>query len=186
MTDASLADRAALVAVGDADRRLALSALLEEIGFGGIRHAASSEEAFRVLGLSPVDLVLAEADDGRVDGYTLTRRVRHDTITPNPFVPIVLMLDSAERPAVLRARDVGATLLLLKPVTGASLAQRLPRALNDPRRFVRSRHYVGPDRRVGRTAFSGTERRREDWHIAGPERRHDEFRYAGPERRREE
>jgi hypothetical protein len=61
---------------------------------------------------------------------------------------------------VNEARDVGVNEFLSKPVTAKGVLERLNRVVENPRAFVRTPDYFGPDRR-----------RRSDPSYEGPKRR---------------
>ena len=63
-------------------------------------------------------------------------------------------------PIVYEARDAGVSEFLVKPLTMQSIKQRVDATIKNPKKFVRSPTYFGPDRR-----------RRIDPKYKGPERR---------------
>ena len=61
---------------------------------------------------------------------------------------------------VNEARDAGVSEFLAKPLTARGVIERLHQAIENPRTFVRTEDYFGPDRR-----------RRDDPAYTGPRRR---------------
>ena len=103
-----------------------------------------------------------------MDGLELTRRVRNDEKSSNPFVPIIMITGHTEKYRVEAARDAGVTEFLAKPVTAHNLFARITEILERPRAFVRCDSYFGPDRR-----------RRETENYMGPWRRAEELQDVG-------
>jgi DNA-binding response OmpR family regulator len=99
---------------------------------------------------------------GAEEGVTFARWLRNDSDSPNQFVPIILLTGHADLTRIMAARDAGVNEFCTKPVTPADLMKRIALVINQPRPFVRSATYFGPDRR-----------RREDPKYTGPERRAD-------------
>ncbi len=58
-----------------------------------------------------------------------------------------MVSDRSEMKDVTLARDSGATEFLVKTVTAKALTDRLARVIFEPRPFVRSKSFFGPDRR---------------------------------------
>jgi DNA-binding response OmpR family regulator len=65
----------------------------------------------------------------------------------NRTVPIIALTGSATKELVMFARDKGVTEFLLKPFTTATLTATVLGSLRNPRNFIISRNYSGPDRR---------------------------------------
>ena len=82
-----------------------------------------------------------------MDGISIARRIRNDFLSPNKFVPFILMTGFSEKRRVMQARDVGVTEFLVKPFTARDLYKRLYQVIERPRQFVRSDDFFGPDRR---------------------------------------
>jgi DNA-binding response OmpR family regulator len=87
--------------------------------------------------------------------------IRQPGANANPFVPIIMLTGHSEKRRVTAARDAGVTEFLAKPLSAKALYERIVNVVVNPRPFVKTRTYFGPDRR--RNAGAGT--------YAGPERR---------------
>jgi len=99
-----------------------------------------------------------------MDGLELTRLIRNDERSPNPFVPIIMISGHTEKYKVEAARDAGVTEFLAKPITAQNLFARIAEIVERPRAFVRCDNYFGPDRR-----------RHQNDDYPGPWRRKDDF-----------
>ena len=69
-------------------------------------------------------------------------------MTPTAFVPVILTSAHISARDVARARDCGANIIVIKPLSPANLLQRITWVAREQRIFVETASYVGPDRRV--------------------------------------
>ena len=62
---------------------------------------------------------------------------------------------------MIAARDAGITEFLAKPISAKALYQRVLNVVANPRPFIRTRSYFGPDRRRNANPnYAGAERRK--------------------------
>src|SRR2546423_87136 len=87
------------------------------------------------------------------------RHIRSSPDSPDPFAPIVMLSGHTEKARVMQARDAGITEFMAKPVSARSLYARIVSIIENPRPFVRTKDYFGPDRRRQMLPFEGPERR---------------------------
>ena len=67
----------------------------------------------------------------------------------------------SEKKRVVSARDAGVTEFLAKPISAKSLYERILNVVANPRPFIRSKTYFGPDRRRNiNQNYVGVERRK--------------------------
>src|SRR5205814_7236960 len=81
------------------------------------------------------------------DGLELTQMIRQPGANNNPYVPIIMLTGHSEKKRVIAARDAGVTEFLAKPISAKGLYQRILNVVANPRPFIRTRTYFGPDRR---------------------------------------
>jgi DNA-binding response OmpR family regulator len=124
-----------------------------------IYEAYSPDEAFQSFREFKHDLVIADWLQNPDRGIELTRTIRMNQATPNPYVPIIMTAGSGHLSRVLRARDAGISEYLVKPFSAQALADRISRVIEKPRKFIVSANYVGPERRIKNVPFDGMERR---------------------------
>lgn len=136
--------------------------VLMTFGVTDIHTAFDSEDGFKKFCTIEPDLVIIDWLQEPDNGLNLTRHIRSDKRSPNPFTPIILMTGYSQKRRVLQARDSGITEFLVKPFTAKALYQRIEQIIEMPRYFVVSDRYFGPDRR-----------RKRDANYAGPDRRSD-------------
>lgn len=120
------------------------------------------EEAFNSFCKLNHDLIIVDWLQNPDRGIQLTKIMRTDKGTPNPFVPIIMTAGSGHLSRVIRARDAGISEYLVKPFSAKSLAERIVRVIEKQRQFVVCDTYVGPDRRVRNEAYEGPERREDN------------------------
>ena len=98
-----------------------------------------------------------------LDGMDFVRMVRTGNDSPNQYVPIIMLTGHTEMNRVLEARDSGVHEFLAKPISAKSLYARIRAIIENPREFVRTSMYFGPNRRRRQSAtYNGSERRKEN------------------------
>jgi two-component system chemotaxis response regulator CheY len=138
-------------------------ALLLTFGVGNVVTAQNGEVGFKRFCEFNPDIVIADWMMKPMDGITLTKKVRTDPLSPNPYVPVILMTGFSEKRRVFQARDAGVTEFLVKPFNARDLYRRIAQLIERPRQFVRSEDFFGPDRRRGSSeAYTGPLRRESD------------------------
>jgi CheY-like chemotaxis protein len=137
----------ALIVEDNTHMRSLLRALLNALGIKDILEAANGQTGLKLLQERKIDLVLTDLTMAPMDGLELTRHLRNDENSPNPFIPIIMITGHTERYRVEAARDAGVTEFLAKPITAHNLFARITEILEKPRAFVRCDNYFGPDRR---------------------------------------
>jgi two-component system, chemotaxis family, chemotaxis protein CheY len=138
-------------------------ALLLTFGVGNVLTAQNGEAGFKRFCESNPDIIIADWMMKPMDGIALTKRIRTDALSPNPYVPVILMTGFSEKRRVIQARDAGVTEFLVKPFHARDLYRRIAQLIERPRQFVRSEDFFGPDRRR-QTAeiYTGPRRRESD------------------------
>lgn len=139
-----------------------VKAMLRGFGSDRLDDAQTIDAAKQRMRANPADIVILDYMMGQEEGVTFARWLRNDPDSPNQMVPIILLTGHADVTRVMAARDAGVNEFCIKPVTPADLMKRIVMVINQPRAFVRSNTYFGPDRR-----------RRDDPKYKGPERRAD-------------
>lgn len=150
------------VLIADDDRRIALIVrqVLESLGFKEISTAKDGESALALLNSDRVDMLITDWHMTPMDGISLIKHLRTSDDSPNRFMPIIMMTGNAEREHVEVARDAGVTEFVVKPFSAKTLCDRIMLLIDNPRSFIRSKRFVGPDRRRRTTgAPDGAERR---------------------------
>jgi CheY-like chemotaxis protein len=141
--------------------RRILRALLSGMGLRDIYDCEDGARGIEEFQRHLPDIVITDWMMPILDGGELTRMLRNVNQSPNPYVPIIVITGYAEKHVVIAARDAGVTEFVCKPVSAKQLYDRLVNAIVNPRPFVRTKHYFGPDRRRFISPVSlSTDRRR--------------------------
>jgi two-component system chemotaxis response regulator CheY len=107
------------------------------------------------------DIVITDWVMPIFDGLELTQMIRQPGTNANPYVPIIMLTGHTEKTRVVGARDAGITEFLAKPISATSLYERILNLVANPRSFIRTKTYFGPDRRRTVNAnYAGPERRK--------------------------
>jgi two-component system, chemotaxis family, chemotaxis protein CheY len=141
--------------------RKLLKALLEAVGVRDIVVAQDGGVAWMLMKKEPIDFALIDWEMYPVDGLELVRKIRTEPDSPNQFLPIIMVTAHTERARVMKARDLGVTEFLAKPVSAQTLSQRIEELIERPRPYIRTREFFGPCRRRSKKggAYIGPERR---------------------------
>ena len=138
--------------------RSLLRHILGVLGCKQITDAADGVTAWGIIQDTSPDLLIVDWEMSPMNGLELVQKVRHDPISPDKFLPIIMITAHSERPRIITARDSGVNEFVMKPVSAKTLFSRLNAVIEHPRRFIRTGEYFGPDRRRKRV-FVDFERR---------------------------
>lgn len=157
-------DRVRILVIEDNQPMLEICrTLLLTFGVGEVLTAKNGEEGFKVACKENPDIIIADWMMEPTDGIKMTRQVRNNSLSPNHYVPIILMTGFSEKKRVVQARDAGVTEFLVKPFTARDLYKRISQIIERPRQFVRSDEFFGPDRRrKADPVYKGTLKRDSD------------------------
>ena len=153
-----------LVVDDNAHTRQLLRAILNAIGIRAIEVAEDGIQGFDSFCRFDYDLVFTDYEMEPITGIDLTELIRTSSKSPNPYIPVIMISAYSDEARVQMARDHGVTEFLAKPFTVERLMERLETVIENPRPFVRTDSYFGPDRR-----------RQQDQFYCGPERRKTEL-----------
>ena len=129
-----------------------------------IHHAEYAFDAVEFLKVSHADVILINDNPPDLDGVALALQVRNDTSNINREVVIVLLGRDPSMQRVMESVNAGTNEFMLKPFTARKLLERIHANINDPRKFVVSPEYTGPDRRsLSASSTANKRRRKDDW-----------------------
>ncbi|MBC7167322.1 response regulator [Phenylobacterium sp.] len=164
----ALASLKVLVVDDHANTVRLMSDVLRAAGVGQVFSAPEGLSAREQLARRAPDIVFTDWRMPLMDGLELTRlirmaAVRPDPRIPNPEVPVIMVTGHRSAREVEEAREAGVNEFVIKPFTPAALLSRIQLVLSQPRPFIVSNAYIGPDRRR-RTelSYSGPLRRTND------------------------
>jgi CheY-like chemotaxis protein len=149
-----------LVVDDNAHMRKLVCTILQAFGVSQLVEGDDADSAWQLLGEASPDICVLDWMMDGMSGVDLVRKIRTDPMSPNPFVPVIMLTGNTQMEQVREARDAGINEFIVKPVSVRTMMQRLIAVIENPRPFVRTRGYFGPCRR-----------RRADLEYQGPERR---------------
>lgn len=149
-----------LVADSNHYMRKIIGAMLRGFGVANIHDVADGALALEALNAHPIDLVVVDYALETLSGVELAELVRNTENDPNCFVPIIMLSAYTERWRIEAARDAGVTEFLRKPLCARDLYLRIEEIVEQPRNFIRTPRYFGPDRhRNGKFSAANPARR---------------------------
>ncbi|MBT3372544.1 MAG: response regulator [Rhodospirillaceae bacterium] len=140
-----------------------LTRLLKSFGFVDIRYAAHGQMALGLLREKGVDLAILDWHMEPMDGIEFTHKIRSKKTSPDPYLPIILLTAFTEMSKVKIARDIGVNEIMTKPLSPEALYARLTSIVRQPRPYIETESFFGPDRRrKAQPGFRGPYLRRDD------------------------
>lgn len=129
--------------------RQLIKEVLENLGCSksNLSEAVDGSAALKQLQEKRVHLVISDWKMEPMDGLTFVRTLRDPEKSKDPFVPVVLCTAYTDRDLIERARDMGVTEVMAKPITVKAIDEKVRSVIEAPRPFVDSSKYFGPDRR---------------------------------------
>lgn len=124
-----------------------LKEILRALNVRSVQTAADGADALKLLKTFDADLIITDWKMDPLDGLDLVEMIRRGSDSTNPYVPIIMLTGHTEYSRVLEAINAGVTEFLAKPVSASALYTRIVSVIERPRRFIRTKRYVGPDRR---------------------------------------
>jgi two-component system chemotaxis response regulator CheY len=127
--------------------RALLFSILRALGARRIKEVADGESAMNEIESFQPDIVLVDWHMEPMDGITLVRNIRHSSSEEIRHVVIIMLTGHAEVERIREARDSGAHEFMVKPVSANMLDARLRAITDNPRPFIKTDEFFGPDRR---------------------------------------
>lgn len=140
--------------------RRILRTLLHSFGTREVYEADDGATALEMYIHYAPDIVITDWSMPIFDGLELVQIIRQPESKGNPYAPIIMLSGHCEKRRVTMARDAGVTEFLAKPISAKSLYLRIVNVVANPRPFIKTKSYFGPDRRRNTTTpYLGPERR---------------------------
>ncbi|MBX9635858.1 MAG: hypothetical protein K2X44_12825 [Magnetospirillum sp.] len=133
--------------------RTGLRGALFSIGFRTISETGSFIKLHDLIEQDAIDLLVSSSELEGNDAGFLISEMRNQRLGPNPFLPVITLLASADPDYVKRVIDSGPDDLLLTPVQPDQLIMRIEKLTRTRKPFVVTHDYTGPDRRTKARAF---------------------------------
>ena len=154
-----------------------------KLGFANVQIVNDGYEGIRMMKKMPVHLVFtdwelrvrkhrpAEGEEAapsssdkdlvQLSGADFVKRLRQSPHSPNPFVPVVMLVNENSNDNMTKAREAGVNEIVTKPLDITDLCARIIALIDKPRAFITADTYKGPCRRLADQPLpSGTEERR--------------------------
>lgn len=132
-----------------------LHGMLRAFGANKATEIRDGNRLLQVLNSQKVDVVLCDAHLPPYGGLKLVQAIRGNAQNENRTVPILLLTGDSRASTIKSARDAGANMVLTKPTSPAGLYDRLAWIAFNPRKFVDTATYFGPDRRFKIEGYPG-------------------------------
>jgi two-component system, chemotaxis family, chemotaxis protein CheY len=159
----NLRDLVILVAEPNAYLRRVMHGMLRGFGANKLLEVDNSISLFQALSGQKVDILLCDARLSPHNGLDVVRTIRRNGQNQNRTLPIMLLSADTNEATVKRARDAGTNMVIAKPMSPSSLYDRLSWIAFNPRPFVDTATYFGPDRRFKIEGYpNGVGRRKGD------------------------
>lgn len=159
----NLRDLVILVADPNAYLRRVTHGMLRGFGANKLIEVDNSMDLVQALSGQKVDVLLCDMRLTPQNGLEMIKNIRRNPQSSHRTIPIMLLSSDTSEKMVKHARDVGANMVIAKPMSPASLYDRLRWIAFNPRPFVDAESYFGPDRRFKIEGYpNGVGRRKGD------------------------
>ncbi len=140
-----------------------IHSMLRGFGSNRVLEVRNSVSVFQALIGQKIDILICDARLPPHGGLPLTSAIRGKTDNEHRTIPILIMASDSRESTIKHARDAGANMVIAKPISPANLYDRLSWVAFNPRKFVDTATYFGPDRRFKIEGYpKGVGRRRGD------------------------
>ncbi len=161
--DLNLKDLTFMVADPNQHVRAIVSGILHGFGARKVHEVAAGDVAQREVPVRGIDMLFCEMALPVVSGFDVAHAIRADINSSTRFIPIIFLTGHGRERDILRARDAGGNMIIAKPLSPTLIYDRLAWAASEPRLFVQSESYIGPDRRFHHESMAlGAGRRHDD------------------------
>ncbi len=143
--------------------RVLLGEILKAVGVRQIYEASDGAQGLQMMRNHSIDIVMTDLSMQPLDGIDFVRLLRRSPDSPNQMCPVIMITGHSTMARVQEARSAGVNEFLAKPLTARGVIERIMQVIDNPRPFVKTADYFGPDRR-----------RRADPRFTGPYRRKDD------------
>jgi two-component system chemotaxis response regulator CheY len=151
----NLRDLLILVADQNSYVRRLVNGMLRGFGANKVLEVEHSTGLFQALSGQKIDILLCDMRLPPHGGLKLTRTIRRNADNENRTIPILLMSSETSESTIKNSRDAGANIVVAKPMSPSGLYDRLGWIVFNPRPFVDTATYFGPDRRFKIEGYPG-------------------------------
>ena len=151
----NLRDLTILVADPSSYISMLIHSMLRGFGANKVLDVRSSVGVLQTLTEQRLDLMICDMRLPPHGGLPLTRAIRNKKDNENRTIPILMMSSDSRETTIKQTRDAGANMVITKPISPASLYDRLAWIAFNPRKFIDTATYFGPDRRFKIEGYPG-------------------------------
>src|ERR1700744_6076063 len=165
MDDLKINFRDLVILIADANPYMSmlLHSMLRAFGANKVLEARDTSTVLQTLENRRIDLFMCDVRLPKDGGMSLVKVIRNMVSNENRTMPILLMTSDTSESTIKGARDVGANMVIAKPMSPKALYERLAWIAFNPRPFVDTATYFGPDRRFKIEGYpNGVGRRKSD------------------------
>jgi CheY-like chemotaxis protein len=138
--------------------RRILRTLLHSFGAREAYEAEDGATALEMYSHYVPDIVITDWSMPIFDGLELAQMIRQPESKGNPYAPIIMLTAHSEKRRVT-VRATPASQRVLANRSGQGSIQRILNVVANPRPFIKTKTYFGPDRRAHRQCLYRPERR---------------------------
>ncbi len=164
--------------------RRILRTLLHSFGAREVYESEDGATALEMYSHYVPDIVITDWSMPIFDGLELAQMIRQPESKGNPYAPIIMLTGHSEKRRVTVARDAGVTEFLAKPISAKGLYQRILNVVANPRPFIKTKTYFGPDRRRNTAPAAAIATRQGPDHRLARDLRKPSWRKTSPQRSR--
>jgi CheY-like chemotaxis protein len=165
MADRAINLRDLLILVADPSSYVCMlvHGMLRGFGANKVLEVRDGPGVLQTLDNHKIDVLLCDGGLPPQGGLSLTRTIRRNPNNENRTMPILLMTSDTREAMIKAGRDAGANMVVAKPLSPANLYDRLAWVALNPRQFIDTETYFGPDRRFKIEGYpNGVGRRKGD------------------------
>jgi two-component system, chemotaxis family, chemotaxis protein CheY len=151
----NLRDLVILIADQSSYMSMLVHSMLRGFGSNKVLEVRNSVGVFQALSAQRIDLLICDARLPLQGGLHLTHAIRSKKDNEHRTMPILLMTTDSRESTIKQARDAGANMVIAKPLSPSSLHDRLTWIAFNPRKFIDTETYFGPDRRFKIEGYPG-------------------------------
>ena len=142
-----LRDKDILILDSTGHSRNLLRQILLLLGFTRVACASRTRDALAMLREKSFHVVFCDENVTPNSPADFMKSLRCDLTTANVVIPAVLVSTAARYDKVKEWRDAGGNDVIVKPVSMDVIKQRIASLILNPKPFVTTKTFIGPDRR---------------------------------------
>ena len=140
-----------------------LADIIRALGVGKIYTASNGKQGYKKYAAKQPDIIVTDWHMPEIDGPEFIEKVRKDPKSPHRNIPVIMISGLNASARITKARDLGINEYLVKPFSAGDLAKRISHIVNQPRDFIITEDFTGPDRRrIDSDDFKGKSRRKKE------------------------